>query len=300
LSYIGVPPQATFSSGLLDRFTSTTGTTVTLTHDIASENDIVVFVNFVKQDSTTYSVGGTGNKTLTLGGTLVSSDIVEVHYLNIVGQTVAPSSGSVGSSQLTSGAVTGAKLNTDVISAQTELASGVASTDELLISDAGVLKRVDVSLVGGTNTPNFFAYANADQTISHDTSTKLQINTEVYDSGSAYDNSNYKFVVPSGQGGKYNFTLQVFLYDSNGNLNGIRPKFYKNGSVVSEAEWQKESGGNKRFYNYSSNTNVTLNLSASDYIEPYVLAPTNDSGTFIMDGHATIYRNFFTGYKIIE
>ena len=61
MSYIGVPPQATFSSGLLDRFTSTTGTTVTLTHDIASENDIVVFVNFVKQDSTTYSVGGTGN-----------------------------------------------------------------------------------------------------------------------------------------------------------------------------------------------------------------------------------------------
>ena len=99
MSYIGLPPKATFSSGLLDRFTSTTGTTVTLTHDIASENDIVVFVNFVKQDSTTYSVGGTGNKTLTLGGTLVSSDIVEVHYLNIVGQTVTPSTNSVGSSQ---------------------------------------------------------------------------------------------------------------------------------------------------------------------------------------------------------
>ena len=117
MAYIGLPPKANFTSGLLDRFTSTTGTTVTLTHDISSENDIVVFVNFVKQDSTTYSVGGTGNKTLTLGGTLVSSDIVEVHYLNIVGQTVAnPSSGSVGSSQLTA----------DVITGQTELASGVA------------------------------------------------------------------------------------------------------------------------------------------------------------------------------
>ena len=49
MSYIGIPPQANFSSGLLDRFTSTTGTTVTLTHDIASENDIVVFVNFVNK-----------------------------------------------------------------------------------------------------------------------------------------------------------------------------------------------------------------------------------------------------------
>ena len=81
----------------------------------------------------------TGNKTLTLGGTLVSSDIVEVHYLNIVGQTVNPSANSVGSSQLTA----------DVITGQTELASGVASTDELLISDAGVLKRVDFSHIKG-------------------------------------------------------------------------------------------------------------------------------------------------------
>ena len=139
MSYIGIPPQANFSSGLLDRFTSTTGTTVTLTHDIASENDIVVFVNFVKQDSTTYSVGGTGNKTLTLGGTLVSSDIVEVHYLNIVGQTVNPSANSVGSSQLTA----------DVITGQTALAVAPDSTDELLISDGGTLKRIDASLVVG-------------------------------------------------------------------------------------------------------------------------------------------------------
>ena len=143
MAYIGLPPKANFTSGLLDRFTSTTGTTVTLTHDISSENDIVVFVNFVKQDSTTYSVGGTGNKTLTLGGTLVSSDIVEVHYLNIVGQTVNPSANSVGSSQLTA----------DVITGQTALAVAPDSTDELLISDGGTLKRIDVSLVGGTNTP---------------------------------------------------------------------------------------------------------------------------------------------------
>ena len=100
MGYIGVQPKAGFTSGLLDRFTSTTGTTVTLTHDIASENDIIVFVNFVKQDSTNYSVGGTGNKTLTLGGTLVSSDVVEVHYINTVKLTQAPSAGSVTGSMM--------------------------------------------------------------------------------------------------------------------------------------------------------------------------------------------------------
>ena len=37
-------------------------------------------------------------------------------------------------------------LNTDVISGQTELASGIADADELLISDAGTVKRVDASV----------------------------------------------------------------------------------------------------------------------------------------------------------
>ena len=38
-------------------------------------------------------------------------------------------------------------LNTDVISAQTDLPSGLASTDELLVSDAGTLKKMDVSVL---------------------------------------------------------------------------------------------------------------------------------------------------------
>ena len=45
--------------------------------------------------------------------------------------------------------VTGAKFNADVISAQTELAAEPADTDEFLVSDAGVLKRIDYSLIKG-------------------------------------------------------------------------------------------------------------------------------------------------------
>ena len=61
------------------------------------------------------------------------------------------------------------------------------------------------------------------------------------------------------------------MRDSNGNLQGIRPKIFKNGSIVSEALWDKESGGSKYWYNYSSNINILLNLSASDYIEIFVV-----------------------------
>ena len=56
---------------------------------------------------------------------------------------------SVTTAKLGDTAVTNAKLNADLISAETELATAPADTDELLISDAGVLKRIDASLVGG-------------------------------------------------------------------------------------------------------------------------------------------------------
>ena len=52
---------------------------------------------------------------------------------------------STGAVTIGSTAVEGSMLNTDVISAQTELASGLADTDEILISDAGTLKRTDVT-----------------------------------------------------------------------------------------------------------------------------------------------------------
>ena len=43
-------------------------------------------------------------------------------------------------------AIEGSMLNNNVISGQTALASGIADTDELMISDAGTLKRVDASV----------------------------------------------------------------------------------------------------------------------------------------------------------
>jgi len=58
-------------------------------------------------------------------------------------------SGTISTSQIGANQVTGAKLNTDVISAQTELAAEPADTDEFLVSDAGTLKRIDYSLIKG-------------------------------------------------------------------------------------------------------------------------------------------------------
>jgi len=78
--------------------------------------------------------------------------------LSYIGKTPTPApltssditDGIISTSKLADTSVTNAKLNADLISAETELATAPADTDELLISDAGVLKRIDASLVGGS------------------------------------------------------------------------------------------------------------------------------------------------------
>ena len=54
---------------------------------------------------------------------------------------------NAGAVTIAANAVEGSMLNTDAISAQTALASGLTATDELMVSDGGTLKRMDVSVL---------------------------------------------------------------------------------------------------------------------------------------------------------
>ena len=58
-----------------------------------------------------------------------------------------PTPAPLTASDVTDGIISNAKLAQDVISAETELATAPATTDEFLISDAGTLKRIDYSLI---------------------------------------------------------------------------------------------------------------------------------------------------------
>ena len=69
-----------------------------------------------------------------------------------------PAVGALTASDITDGIVSNAKLAQDIISGDTALASEPADTDEFLVSDAGVLKRIDYSLIKGggiTGAQNF-------------------------------------------------------------------------------------------------------------------------------------------------
>jgi len=58
-------------------------------------------------------------------------------------------------------AVENEHINDNVISGQTALTSGLATTDELLISDGGTIKRMDVSLILDTSSADATALAIA-------------------------------------------------------------------------------------------------------------------------------------------
>ena len=70
-----------------------------------------------------------------------------------------------------------------------------------------------------SNTPAFFAYWNANNsmTISDSTDTKATwLTAEDFDSDNAYNTSTQTFTVPSGKAGTYAFNAGVQMY-SNGN-----------------------------------------------------------------------------------
>ena len=114
--------------------------------------------------ATTLSV--TGN--LTLGAQLIMPDVTSTKILVADGtsyQEVAVSGdvtiANTGAVTIAANAVEGSMLNNNTISGQTALTSGLATDDELLVSDGGTLKRMDVSVLTTLTDDNATALAIA-------------------------------------------------------------------------------------------------------------------------------------------
>ena len=77
------------------------------------------------------------------------------------------------------------------------------------------------------NKPAFAARPSAVQAIANTTFTLVSNNTEIFDSGGAYNNSTYKFTVPTNGAGKYVIGGQVSLDDLQ-DADAIQMSFYLN------------------------------------------------------------------------
>ena len=88
------------------------------------------------------------------------------------------------------------------ITGATELAATPADTDELIISDAGTLKRIDFSHIKSVaGSEAFLVKESSTQTVSDDTYTQVSFTSEDFDVGSNFASST--FTAPSD--GKYFF-----------------------------------------------------------------------------------------------
>ena len=142
-------------------------------------NHCLVSLNGILQSPTTsFSVS---SSTLTFASNLATGDVIDfVILLGNVLDLGVPSDASI----------TNAKLAQDIISGETELASEPSDTDELLLSDAGTLKRIDYSLIKASVSPSFFATLGSHQAIPTGTETVIAVNTESYDDGGCYNNTS--------------------------------------------------------------------------------------------------------------
>ena len=170
MSYIGKEPADSFISFAKQDFSTSATTSYTLDNAVANENELALFINFVRQEPTTaYTASGT---TLTLTSATASSDDMYCVYLGQAKQTVNAPDGSVGASQLASDAVTSAKAN--FFNADTSAAdlgtglhiktgdSGVSSLsvshDELIVESNG---NVGISILGGTSSTMGVAFGDS-------------------------------------------------------------------------------------------------------------------------------------------
>jgi hypothetical protein len=143
-----------------------------------------------------------------------------------------------------------------------------------------------------TNTPAFEGYLSSNQSVSSDAWTKVQINTEVFDSNNNYDNStNYRFTPTVA--GKYHIFGAIALDAGASNLAEGYVAIRKNGSAFYETIFIPSSNANQ--FSPSLVTTVEAN-GTTDYFELWGRC-TDTSGNPVFN--SANRRTRFGAYKLI-
>jgi len=126
-----------------------------------------------------------------------------------------------------------------------------------------------VTLASMGNGPAFSAYFSGNPGLSANTQTKIAANTEIFDTNSNYDTTNYRFTPTVA--GYYIVTLFTTIYTGTNQTSFTkRVSIYKNGAVYKEAGFD----GNFAYANNNHTMSITSLVycnGTTDYIEGYAL-----------------------------
>ena len=138
-----------------------------------------------------------------------------------------------------------------------------------------------------TNGPAFKVHNVVAQSIAADTNVKVEWDTTVYDTGSCWDGTNYRFT--PNVAGYYHFTANYYLSNSSEECIMM---FYKNGTEVARMSDFKMTN----LWMWNGSCTVYMN-GTTDYIESYVyVGPTGEN--FQHSGSTDAF-NWFQGHRLI-
>ena len=317
MSYLG---QVELKSSEIRRVnvTGSTSATHTLTWTPPSEQSLIITINGIKQQNN-YSFSGT---TLTLDTALIATDAMEVVGILDIGEAVTPPDDSISTVKIQDDAVTADKLansiNTEItantakvtnathtgdVTGATALTIAADAVDIAMLSATGTASATTFlrgdnawASAGGDNTPSFAAILSVDQSIATSTWTKVALDTEWWDTNSAFDTSTNvgRFTVPSGEAGKYVFHIGTFI----GNIDlgeSVIIGLIKNDSSTSGLVgfgMVREYPGATNDHIYTT-ASVILDLSVSDFIEFWVYQTEGGAQ------NANASYTFMSGFKLV-
>ena len=289
MGYIGNQTSNSFTS--MDKQSITgNGTTgpYTLTHAVANEQEIEVFVNNVRQEpGVAYTVSGNA---MTMTCNVAASDDFYVVFQGKAIQTTVPGDDTITAAMIKDGVVTSAKVDSTVLtSASTLLSSNLSGALPAL--DGSALTGISGGLL---NTACAFgAYHNTTQSFGQAQQTDLLFNTERWDVGNDYDPSTSRFTVPIN--GIYLFHLR---YRREGNYSGTDIGEFHVNNTQTHRIFEETNLNNSYSYPQHFETSWTWYLSQGNIcnIEFY----TNASSSVISGYADPKYANNWTGCLIQE
>ena len=266
-----------------DDYAATTGTTVVLVQG-ASLNDKVEMIQyqaFGVADTVSRADGGAFGGNISTSGTLAVTGTSTLTGNTTVGGTLA---------------VTGiATFTDDIIIGDGKTIGSASDVDAMTISSGGVVNFTQIPTVSSiqlTNAPAFEAQRSGNQTISDDSNTKVEFNSEIFDSDSKYDHStNYRFT-PTVAGKYFVYANVGISAEGDAQLQRIYVMLYKNGSQAKVSHFNF-AGNNSRFA--TGSVSGILTLDSDDYVEAYVQCADSSGSAIIQpDNYST-----FGAYKLI-
>jgi len=248
-------------------------------------------------DTITAAKGGTGQTSYAVGDLLYAStttalsklaDVATGNALISGGVGAAPSYGKIGLTTHVSGTLAvgngGTGITTTPTNGQIPIGNGTNYVAATLTAGAGIgITNASGAVTVAVNTgPAFSASQSANQSIATATYTKIQFNTEDFDTNGNYDNAtNYRFTPTVG--GYYQINAQV--RDATGAITGaLFCLIYKNGTSY------KQSIGPVATAGLSTNVSAIINFNgSSDYVEVY--AYQNSGSAMLIGSGISTYFN---------